>query len=205
MTVTLTGTPVIHTKRLILRAPEPWDAAPFCAFLGSDRARFVGGTTEPGRAWRAFGTILGHWVLRGFGPFTIVRADSRTGAERAIGMAGPWFPDTWPEHEIGWMLWDDAHEGQGLAAEAAAAVRDHARTHLGWATAVSYIDLENARSIALAERLGAVRDPDAAVPPAHPDGGVLGVWRHPMGAVGAAASAADSYERHSHERCTNDA
>ena len=205
MTVTLTGTPVIHTKRLILRAPEPWDAAPFCAFLGSDRARFVGGTTEPGRAWRAFGTILGHWVLRGFGPFTIVRGDSRTGAERAIGMAGPWFPDTWPEHEIGWMLWDDAHEGQGLAAEAAAAVRDHARTHLGWATAVSYIDLENARSIALAERLGAVRDPDAAVPPAHPDGGALGVWRHPMGAVHAAASAAESYERHSHERCTNDA
>ena len=46
MTVTLTGTPVIHTKRLILRAPEPWDAAPFCAFLGSDRARFVGGTTN---------------------------------------------------------------------------------------------------------------------------------------------------------------
>ena len=35
MTVTLTGTPVIHTKRLILRAPEPWDAAPFCAFLAS--------------------------------------------------------------------------------------------------------------------------------------------------------------------------
>ena len=62
--------PVVRTERLILRAPEPWDAAPFCAFLGSDRARFVGGTTEPGRAWRAFGTILGHWVLRGFGPFT---------------------------------------------------------------------------------------------------------------------------------------
>ena len=205
MTITLSGTPVIHTKRLILRAPEPWDCAPFCAFMASDRARFVGGTTEPGRAWRAFGAILGHWVMRGFGPFTLVRADGRTGAERAIGMAGPWFPDTWPEHEIGWMLWDDAHEGQGLAAEAAAAVCDHARTHLGWKTAVSYIDLDNARSIALARRLGAVRDPDAAVPPAHPDGGALGVWRHPMGAVAAAASAAESYERHSHERCTNDA
>ena len=60
-------------------------------------------------------------------------------------------------------------------------------------------------ALQLAERLGAVRDPDAAVPPAHPDGGALGVWRHPMGAVAAAASAADSYERHSHERCTNDA
>ena len=120
-------------------------------------------------------------------------------------MAGPWFPDTWPEHEIGWMLWDDAHEGQGLAAEAAAAVCDHARTHLGWKTAVSYIDLDNARSIAPARRLGAVRDPDAAVPPAHPDGGALGVWRHPLGAVAPAGAASQSYERHSHERCTNDA
>ena len=49
----------------------------------------------------------------------------------------------------------------GAAAEAAAAVRDHARTHLGWKTAVSYIDLDNARSIALARRLGAaVRESD---------------------------------------------
>lgn len=176
MTVTLTGTPIVHTKRLILRAPEPWDCAPFCEFMASDRARFVGGTTEPGRAWRAFGTILGHWVMRGFGLFTVVRADTDT----AIGMAGPWFPDTWPEHEIGWSIWDGSLEGRGYAAEAAEAARDFAFTHLGWKTAVSYIDLDNRRSVALAERLGAERDEGAAVPPGHPDGGTIGAWRHPL-------------------------
>ena len=186
--ITLSPTPVLETERLTLRAPLGSDWPHWRSFYQSDRAQFVGGGSpepKPGAYWRAFGHLTGHWVMRGFGMFTIVRAD--TG--RAIGMAGPWFPDTWPEHEIGWMLWDDAHEGQGLAAEAAAAVCDHARTHLGWKTAVSYIDLDNARSIALARRLGAVRDPDAAVPPAHPDGGALGVWRHPRTPAGAMVQA----------------
>ena len=32
---------------------------------------------------------------------------------------------------------------------------------LGWTTAVSYIDRDNARSIALARRIGCTEDPDA--------------------------------------------
>jgi RimJ/RimL family protein N-acetyltransferase len=43
-------------------------------------------------------------------------------------------------------------------------VRAHAFRDLGWTTAVSYIDPDNARSIALAERLGAVRDRGARQP-----------------------------------------
>lgn len=186
MTVTLSGTPVIHTPRLILRAPEPWDVAPFAEFITSDRARFVGGpVTEPGRAWRAWATIIGHWVMRGFGMFTVVRAD--TG--RAIGMAGPWFPDTWPEHEIGWSIWSPEDEGNGFASEAATAARDHAFTRLGWKTAVSYIDAGNAASLALAQRLGAQLDDGAAVPPQTPaagydDSSVTQVWRHVPGQAG---------------------
>lgn len=185
MTVTLAGTPVTHTRRLLLRAPEPWDCAPYTAFMTSDRARFMGGTTEPGRSWRSFAAILGHWVMRGFGLFTIVRADTDT----AIGMAGPWFPETWPEHEIAWSIWDPALEGRGYAAEAAAAARDFAFAHLGWTTAVSYIDLENRRSIALAERVGATRDEGAATPPGNPGGGTIGVWRHPRTPAGAMVQA----------------
>ena len=67
----------------------------------------------------------------------------------------------------------------GLAASfaltsAAEAARTHVFETLGWDTAVSYIDPQNARSIALAERLGAVRDDSAARP--HPDDLV---YRHP--------------------------
>ena len=42
MTITLSGTPVIHTKRLILRAPEPWDAAPDGVPCGSPDAPWPG-------------------------------------------------------------------------------------------------------------------------------------------------------------------
>ncbi len=53
-------------------------------------------------------------------------------------------------------------------------LRRHAYEDLGWETAVSYIDPANARSIALAERLGCTRD-DAA-DRVHPDDLV---YRHP--------------------------
>ena len=152
--------PVIETERLILRAPRAGDEGPWMDFLETDRSRFIGGTLPRERSWRSFGTVIGHWTLRGWGQYVL--EDRATGAP--IGMVGPWFPEGWPEHELGWTIWSVAHEGRGLAAEAMIPVRLHAYRVLGWTTAVSYIDPQNARSIALAERLGAVRDPDAAWP-----------------------------------------
>ncbi|MEY4982233.1 MAG: hypothetical protein RIR62_499, partial [Pseudomonadota bacterium] len=76
-------------------------------------------------------------------------------------MTGPWFPETWPEREIGWSVWNPAAEGKGFAFEAAGAARDFAYRALGWTTAVSYVAAGNARSRALALRLGAVVDADA--------------------------------------------
>ena len=84
-----------------------------------------------------------------------------------------WFPADWPETEIGWIMFEGG-EGKGYAFEAAEAARTHVFETLGWDTAVSYIDPHNARSIALAERLGAVRDDSAERP--HPDDLV---YRHP--------------------------
>jgi len=49
-------------------------------------------------------------------------------------------------------------EGQGFAAEAALAVRDHAYGTLGFRTLTSLIVPGNTRSIKLAERLGCVRE-----------------------------------------------
>ena len=100
------------------------------------------------------------WVARGYGSFVI----TLKGSDTAVGLTGPWHPIEWPEREIGWTLWTDEAEGRGIAFEAASAARDHAFRDLGWDTAVSYIDVGNARSIALAERLGARLDPDAAFP-----------------------------------------
>lgn len=163
--------PMPATARLTLRIPGPEDFEGFAAFFASSRAAFVGGPIGRETAWRVLGTIIGHWSLRGWGPFAIVPR----GGSAAIGTTGPWFPEGWPEPELGWMLWDATREGQGLMAEAAKAARAHAYRHLGWTTAVSYIAPGNTRSIALATRLGARPDPDAR----RHDGDAHIVYRHP--------------------------
>ena len=137
--------------------------------MRSQRARFAGGVRSADDAWREFCVDLAHWELRGYGSYAVTLA----GDDTCLGMVGPFFPAGWPEPEIGWALWPAA-EGRGIAYEAALASRDEARRSLGWTRPVSYIDERNARSIALAERLGAVLDPGAATT----DAETL-VYRHP--------------------------
>ena len=165
---------ILTTERLILRPIGPEDLEAMLPFTTSDRARFVGGGADKdaNHAWRILATLIGHWQINGTGPFAMV--DQATGT--TIGSAGPWFPLGWPEKELSWTIWDPAMEGKGLAAEAILAIRDHVYRDLGWTTATSYIDPENARSIALAERLGCTRDDRAAHP--QPDEPCL-VYRHP--------------------------
>ena len=174
MTPHLADTPVLRTERLTLRAPAPQDAEAFVAYYGTDRSRYTGGPMMPRMAWHFFGSEIGHWAVRGFGMFTVTRSDN----DRALGIIGHWYPLDWPEREVGWVLFEG--EGQSIAYEAARACIDHAYGPLGWDTAVSYIDPENSRSIALAERLGASLD-RAATPPTRkdPNAPAALVYRHP--------------------------
>ncbi len=176
--IALSPTPVLETERLRLRAPQGDDWPHWRAFHTSERGAMVGGGTQQpaGQSWRAFGHVIGHWAMRGFGMFVVTRKDDPT----PIGLTGPWFPDGWPEPELGWTLWAPEAEGKGIAREAATAARIHAFQTLGWPTAVSYIRSDNARSIALAERLGATRDDRAPAPGAIHD---CLVYRHPKGAA----------------------
>ena len=161
--------PVIETENLILRPPELRDEEGSVTFQMSDRSRYVGGPVTHRKAWFGFASEIGHWVIRGYGSFAVIRK----GEDRCLGLVGPWFPGGWPEREIGWLIWEEA-EGKGIAHEAALAARAWAYDHLGWTTAVSYIEPENTRSIRLAERLGAVLDTDAE--PLDPEDVV---YRHP--------------------------
>jgi RimJ/RimL family protein N-acetyltransferase len=174
MTAHLSNTPVLETERLVLRAPglQDWDA--WRDFVVHDeRAHFIRGEDmNDGKAWRGLGHVVGMWALRGYGSFVFCLR----GTDRALGMTGPWHPMDWPEREIGWTVWSAEAEGKGLAFEAATAARSHAFRDLGWDTAVSYIHPDNARSIALAERLGARLDPTAATPAHDP---CPLVYRHP--------------------------
>ncbi len=153
-------TPILETPRLILRRPDARDAEGYIGFLGHERSAMAGGVKDRPDAWRAYAAMLGHWDLLGFGLFAVTLRD--TG--ESIGLIGNYGPDSWPEREIGWVLFTDAHEGTGLAFEAARAAHRHTFQTLRWDTAVSYIAHGNDRSVALAKRLGAVEDLTAATP-----------------------------------------
>ena len=88
---------------------------------------------------------------------------------------GPWYPEGWPEPEIGWSIWDVAAEGKGLAFEGATAARRFAYDILGWTTAISLIVAGNDRSAALATRMGAVHEGDFV----HEVFGQSRIFRHP--------------------------
>ncbi len=160
--------PQIETERLVLRMPHGGDAAEHAAM----RAANDGWDRET--AWRSLATVIGHWAIRGFGVFSVItRQDGRF-----AGLVGLWRPEGWTEIELSWHL-APALQGRGLATEAAHAVRAHAAETLGVRRLVSYIWAENARSQAVAERLGATRDGRITL---NDGSGVHRddeIWRHP--------------------------
>jgi RimJ/RimL family protein N-acetyltransferase len=164
-------TPTLCTERLRFVAPGAAHIAAYAGFVGSDRAAARGWSAMPHEAWRNFAAIMGHHLLRGFGPFVAEAKDDG----RAVGLFGPWWPEGQAEHEIKWTIWPAADEGKGYAAEAARAMLGYAFGHLGWKTAVSYIADDNERSAALVRRLGASPDGTWTTP----RGTTVQVFRHP--------------------------
>jgi RimJ/RimL family protein N-acetyltransferase len=161
--------PVLHTERLTLRGPRREDFAPYAVFWASDRSVYEGGPRDARGAWEDFSAGFGLWTLAGYGTWSV--EERATG--RFAGIVGMYHPIHFPEPEIGWAVIEDA-EGRGIAREAAVATRDWVYANTGLTTLVSYIDPRNARSIRLAQRLGAWHDTRAATP----DNGDL-VMRHP--------------------------
>ncbi|MDK2123585.1 GNAT family N-acetyltransferase [Parachitinimonas caeni] len=121
-----------------------------------------------GESWRAMSSMVGHWTLRGYGPYAVV--ERSTG--KVAGAVGLWYPNDWPEPEIKWALarqfW-----GRGYASEAVRAVQAPARQHLGKAP-ISFINAENEPSIRLALAVGATHEKTVEF-----RGSPWHVYRHP--------------------------
>ena len=160
--------PTLHTGRLTLRMPVLADFPAYAALMASARSVGMGGPFTAEQAWGMFCHEIACWQLFDHGGLTVVRRD----IDEVVGMveinAGPLFP----EPELGWQLYD-GHEGQGFATEAARALLDWAFAERGLQGLVSYTGPENLASQAVARRLGAVIDAEAAVQ----DEGDI-VWRH---------------------------
>lgn len=176
--------PILETKRLVLRGPEPEDYPNFKATFASYRSRFMGGPLNAYETWMLYAAEIGHWNIRGYGMWMI--HDKET--DETLGMAGGWFPAKWPEREIAWIIWPEK-AGHGYALESTHAVRRYFYNELGWDGAVSYIDPKNLDSIRLAERLGAVKDKSAPSVDGHDV-----VYRHPSPETLASSQIGDAIE-----------
>lgn len=134
------------------------DYPAYAAFMASERARFMGGPFVRWAAWGMFASDVAMWELYGHGALMIDMAETGT----CVGQVGINHGPMFPEKELGWMLYE-GFEGRGIATEAGAAIRDWAFATLGLETLVSYFDPANVKSMAVASRLGGVRDDMAKV------------------------------------------
>lgn len=148
--------PRIASDRCVLRGPYMEDFDIFADIITSGRGRYVGGPLTRDGAWDDFIQLTASWILRGAGVWTVEHQMD----QRVLGFVLLGHETGDPEPELGFLFTEEA-EGHGFAFEAAEKARNNAWFALSYDTLVSYIDPENTRAIALATRLGAVRDPSA--------------------------------------------
>lgn len=147
--------PVLATPRLVMRGFHEGDFDAYAAMLADpDVARHLSDGKPLSRrdAWRHLAMVIGHWVLRGFGPWAV--EERETGD--FVGRIGLLEPAEWPGFELAYTLRRESW-GRGYAREAGRAALDYARHVLGRSEIVSIIRPDNAASIRVAEALGARR------------------------------------------------
>jgi len=160
----------IGTERLTLRpfGPDDWRAMhEHYSDIECTRFTFGRALTE-GESWRAVASMVGHWQLRGYGPYAVVENASST----VLGTVGLWYPIDWPEPEIKWALLRKAW-GKGYAREAAQAVQGVAVQELG-TPPISPIGVDNVASIHVALADGARLERRISF-----RGNPFGIYRHP--------------------------
>lgn len=149
-------TPRIETPRLLLRRWRAEDLAPFAALNADPEVtRYVGGPMTR----EASDAMVGRFEA-GFGE----RGYSRWAVElggRLVGFCGLGLHPVVPgDVEIGWRLARDVW-GQGVATEAAVAVRDWAVGSGVLGRVVAVVHPDNAASIRVAEKTGLAYERDA--------------------------------------------
>jgi len=161
----------METNRLILRQFKHDDWQDLHAYYSDENAtKFtVGKAFTEGETWRVMASIIGHWQLRGYGPYAV--EDKVTG--KVMGNIGFWYPIDFPGPEILWGLAKEYH-GQGFASEAVRAVQTVGKEYLPEISFVSFIHKDNHASIQLADAVGAKFEKEIQL-----KGVITNVYKHP--------------------------
>lgn len=161
----------LETNRLILRQfrEDDWmDLHQY--FVDEVATKFtVGRAFSVGETWRTLSSMVGHWQIRGYGPYAV--QDKSSG--KVLGTVGFWYPNDFPGPEIKWSLarqfW-----GRGLASEAARKVQQVGLEYLPDIALSSLIHPDNQPSIQLALALGACYEREVELRQQ-----MLHLYRHP--------------------------
>lgn len=142
----------LETERLVLRMFREDDLEQYARICSDPEVvRYLGDgkTLNRAEAWRQMAMILGHWELRGYGPWAV---EERAGGN-LVGRLGFFKPEGWPDFELGWVLGRE-YWGKGYATEGARRALAYAFAEMGREHVISLIHPENGGSIRVAERLG---------------------------------------------------
>ncbi len=143
--------PTITTERLILRPFRNGDLDAHAAMNADPTVmQYIGEVQDRAAAFRTMCAYMGHWYLRGYGPWAV--EERATGA--FVGRAGLTRFEPWPEVEVAYALVPSAW-GKGYASEVAARSLRYAHEVVGARGVASHILAGNAASVRVAERLGA--------------------------------------------------
>ena len=142
----------LETGRLLLRQFREADWKHLYEYYSNETATeyTYGRALTESETWRTMCLMIGHWQVRGYGPYAV--EEKASGG--VLGTVGFWFPQGWPEPEIKWAL-APRHWGKGFAKEAGLAVLEAGRSHLPDIRLISLIHVDNQPSIRLANALGA--------------------------------------------------
>lgn len=143
---------ILETERLLLREIDvEKDIEPWVDMMSDeDTVRYIGGKTlNHASAWRQMAMFIGHQKLRGYVFWTVIEKQSGD----FVGRVGPWFPEGWPEPEVGWTIHRD-YTRRGYGQEAGQACVDYCFNRLGWTRVIHVIAEENIASIKTAEAIG---------------------------------------------------
>jgi RimJ/RimL family protein N-acetyltransferase len=160
----------LESERLLLRQFEHRDWQDLHQYFSDEKAMLFthGHALSEGETWRVMCSMIGHWQVRGYGPYAV---EEKTSA-RVIGTVGFWYPNDWPSPEIKWGL-ASHYWGQGYATEAARLVHATGREHLPDIAFISLIHDDNRASSDVALAIGATRERSTDY-----EGEPHGIYRH---------------------------